>query len=87
MEPARQHLDTDHLARHQAGDRLVHHAQLLAGGERLGEVTSEEELSLHALVVGGRVQLDTGPFLFGVIHRDVGPLKEGCDVVPVFGRE
>ncbi len=87
MEPARQRLDTDHLSGDQAGDRLVHHAQLLAAGEGLRQVASEEELALHALIVLGQVQLDARALVFRVVHRDVCPLKEGCDVVSVVGRE
>ena len=87
MEPARQRLDTDDLSGDHAGDRLVHHAQLLAAGQGLGEMAAEQELSLHALIVVGQVQLDARTLVLRVVHRDVCPLKQGCDIVSVLGCE
>ena len=87
MEPPRQRLDTDDLSGDHAGDRLVHHAQLLTAGEGLREMASEEELALHALVVLGQVQLDARALVLGVVHRNVCPLQQSCDIVSVLGCE
>ncbi len=50
-------------------------------------MASEQELALHALVVFGQVQLDTRALVLRVVHRDVCPLEQSRDIVPMLGCE
>ena len=50
-------------------------------------MSAEEELSLHALIVRGQVELDARALRLAVVHRNVRPLQKGRNVVSVLGSQ
>ncbi len=87
MIPAGERLDLGDLVGADVPNGVVHDAQLGVGLEGVREQASEQQRSAHALVVLDRVHLDRGAALLGQVHRDVRPLEEESNLVPVVRSE